>query len=135
MEQTRRTTRKLKKKYLIGGGIIILVVAYLIIVNLGSSVSYYLTVSELMNKGDDIYDTRVRVIGEIVGDSVQWDAENVELRFEITEGGETLTVVYNGARPTGFEPGINILAEGKLQADKIFMANQLIMRCPSKYES
>ena len=125
----------MKKRYLIGGIIIILAVAYLIFVNLGSSVSYYLTVSELMDKRGDLNDTSVRVIGEIVPGSVQWDADNVELKFDITEGGQTLSVLYNGAKPTGFEPGSNILVEGKLQPDNIFKAKQLIMRCPSKYES
>lgn len=125
----------MKKRYLIGGIIIILAVAYLIFVNLGSSVSYYLTVSELMERKVELDNTGVRVIGEIVGDSVQWDAENVELKFDITEGGETLSILYNGAKPTGFEPGSNILVEGKLQPDNVFLAKQLIMRCPSKYES
>ena len=124
----------MKKRYLIGGGIVILAVAYLITLALGSSVSYYLTVSELMNKSDELYNTKVRVIGNIVDGSVQWNAKDVELKFAVSEGGETLSVIYNGATPTGFEPGSDILVEGKLQPDKVFLANQLIMRCPSKYE-
>jgi cytochrome c-type biogenesis protein CcmE len=132
--QIKRNVKKLKKRYLIGGGIIVLAIAYLITLTLGNSVSYYLTVSELMSKSNDLHDTRVRVIGNIVDNSVEWNAEDVELRFAISEGGETLPVVYNGARPAGFEPGSDILVEGKLQSDKVFLANQLIMRCPSKYE-
>jgi cytochrome c-type biogenesis protein CcmE len=125
---------KLKKRYLFGGGIVILAIAYLITLSLGSSVSYYLTVSELMNGNDEMYNNRVRVIGNIVDDSVEWNAEKVELKFAISEGGETLPVVYNGARPAGFEPGSDILVEGELQPDKQFLADQLILRCPSKYE-
>jgi cytochrome c-type biogenesis protein CcmE len=124
----------LKKRYLFGGGIIILAAAYLITLTLGNSVNYYLTVSELMSRNDELYNSKVRVIGNIVDDSVEWNAEEVELKFAISEGGETLPVVYNGARPAGFEPGSDILVEGKLQPDKIFLANQLILRCPSKYE-
>ena len=125
---------KFKKRYLIGGGIIVLAVAYLISLSLGSSVSYYLTVSEFMDKSDELYGTRVRVIGNIVDGSVQWNADDVELKFAVTEGGETLPVLYNGARPSGFEPGSDILVEGKLQPDEVFLADQLILRCPSKYE-
>lgn len=124
----------MKKRYLFGGGIIILAAAYLITLTLGNSVNYYLTVSELMSRNDELYNSKVRVIGNIVDDSVEWNAEEVELKFAISEGGETLPVVYNGARPAGFEPGSDILVEGKLQPDKIFLANQLILRCPSKYE-
>ena len=124
----------MKKRYLIGGGIIILAVAYLITLTLSSSVSYYLTVSELMNKSNELHNTKVRVIGKIVDDSIQWNAEDLELKFAIAEGGETLPVVYNGAKPAGFEPSSDILVEGKFRPDKVFLANQLIMRCPSKYE-
>lgn len=125
---------RFKKRYLIGGGIIVLAVAYLITLSLGNSVSYYLTVSEFMDKSDELYGTRVRVIGNIVDGSVQWNAGDVELKFAVTEGGETLPVLYNGARPSGFEPGSDILVEGKLQPDNVFLADQLILRCPSKYE-
>ena len=124
----------MKKRYLIGGGIIILAVAYLIIISLNSSVSYYLTVSELMDKSSELENANVRVIGKIVDDSIQWNAEDIELEFEISEGGKTLTVVYNGAKPAGFEPSSDILVEGKYRSDQAFSANQLIMRCPSKYE-
>jgi cytochrome c-type biogenesis protein CcmE len=125
---------RFKKRYLIGGGIIVLAVAYLITLSLGNSVSYYLTVSEFADKSDELYDTRVRVIGNIVDGSVQWNADDVELEFTVTEGGATLPVLYNGARPSGFEPGSDILVEGKLQPDEVFLADQLILRCPSKYE-
>lgn len=124
----------MKKRYLIGGGIIILAVAYLIMISLNSSVSYYLTVSELMDKSSELKNTKVRVIGKIVDDSIQWNAEDLELEFEISEGGQTLPVVYNGAKPAGFEPSSDILVEGKYRPDQAFSANQLIMRCPSKYE-
>ena len=124
----------MKKRYLIGGGIIILAVAYLIVLSLGSSVSYYLTVSELMDKSNELQNTKVRVIGKIVNGSIQWNAEDLELEFKISEGGETLPVVYNGAKPAGLEPSLHILVEGKYQPDRVFLANQLIMRCPSKYE-
>ena len=125
----------MKKRYIIGGGIIVLAAIYLITLSLGNSVSYYLTVSELMDRSNELYDTRVRVIGNIVEGSVQWNAEEVELEFMIAEGGETLSVIYNGARPAGFEPGSDILVEGKLQSGQTFFADQLILRCPSKYES
>jgi cytochrome c-type biogenesis protein CcmE len=123
-----------RKRYLIGGGLLAVAVGSLIYMSLGSSVSYYLTVSELLDKGSEIYDTNVRVIGKIVDNSIEWDAEDLELRFEVTEGGETLPVVYQGAKPAGFKAGANILVEGKYRPDRTFQASALLMRCPSKYE-
>ena len=124
----------MKKRYLIGGGILLVVVAYLIYLSFGSSVSYYVTVSELSDKGTELYDTNVRVAGKIADSPVNWDVEDLELRFDITEGGEVITVIYQGAKPSGFKAGSNILVEGEINSDGIFHATQLIMKCPSKYE-
>jgi cytochrome c-type biogenesis protein CcmE len=124
-----------KKRYLIGGVILVLVVAYLIYLSFGSSVSYYVTVSEFFAKGTEFYDTNIRVAGKIADSPIDWDAEDLELRFTITEGGKNMSVLYHGAEPSGLKAGSNILVEGKYSSDGVFRARQLILKCPSKYES
>jgi len=123
-----------KKRYLIGGGILVAVVVYLLYLSFGSSVSYYVTVSEFFAKGTELHDTNIRVAGKIADSPVDWDAKELELRFIITEGGDTMAVVYQGAKPSAFKAGSNILVEGKYHSDGIFQASQLLLKCPSKYE-
>ncbi|MFC1933738.1 cytochrome c maturation protein CcmE [Chloroflexota bacterium] len=125
----------MKKRYLIGGLILIIVVGYLFYLSFGSSVSYYVTVSEFFDRVAELDDTNVRVAGMIADSPIDWNAEDLELRFSVTEGGETMTVIYQGAKPSGFKAGSNILVEGEYHSDGIFRASQLIMKCPSKYES
>jgi len=125
----------LKKRYLLGGGILLAVLAYLLYLSIGSAASYYVTVSEFFARGDELYDTSIRVAGKIAESPVEWNAEDLELSFSITEGGEQMAVIYHGAQPSGFQAGASILVEGKYQADGILRASQLIMQCPSKYES
>ncbi|MFC1928578.1 cytochrome c maturation protein CcmE [Chloroflexota bacterium] len=125
----------MKKRYLIGGLILIIVVGYLFYLSFGSSVSYYVTVSEFFDRVVELNDTNVRVAGMIADSPIDWNAEDLELRFSVTEGGETMTVIYQGAKPSGFKAGSNILVEGEYHSDGIFRASQLIMKCPSKYES
>jgi cytochrome c-type biogenesis protein CcmE len=124
----------MKKRYLIGGVILVLVVGYLLYLSFGSSVSYYLTVGEFLESGSEFYDTTVRVAGKIADSPADWNAADLELRFEITEGGRNLPVIYQGARPSGFKAGADILVEGKGHPDGIFRASQIILKCPSKYE-
>lgn len=124
----------MKRRYLIGGVILVLVVGYLFYLSFGSSVSYYVTVSEFFANVTGLYDTNIRIAGKIADNSIDWNAEDLKLRFAITEGGDTLMVVYDGAKPSGFQAGSNILVEGKYSSDGIFRASQLIMKCPSKYE-
>ncbi len=125
----------MKKKYLIGGAVVLAAVIYLLYLSFGSSVSYYVTVSEFYDRIGELEDTNVRVAGVITDNSIDWDAEEVELKFTIIEGGENMPVVYNGAQPAGFKAGSNLLVEGKYGADGVFEATQLILKCPSKYES
>jgi len=65
-------------------------VSLLVYESLGGAVSYYLTVSELLDKGSELYGERIRVAGKVVDNSIEWDADTLELRFVITEGGDEL---------------------------------------------
>jgi len=124
----------IRKRYLVGAIILVLAVGYLLYLSFGSSVSYYVTVSEFFSRGTELYDTRIRVAGEVADSPIEWDSGKLELKLAITEGGDTMTVIYSGARPSGLEAGVSILVEGKYDTDGTFRATQLIMKCPSKYE-
>ena len=122
------------KKYIIGGSILLVAVAYLLYLSFGSSVSYYVTVSEFFDRDTELYDTSIRVAGKIADNPIDWNAEDLQLRFTITEGGDNMEVIYNGAKPSAFKAGSNILVEGEYHSDGILHATQLILKCPSKYE-
>jgi cytochrome c-type biogenesis protein CcmE len=124
----------MRKKYIIGGVILLVVVGYLLYLSFGSSVSYYVTVSEFFARGTELYDTNVRVAGKIAESNIRWQAEELSLEFEITEGGDIMPVIYQGAKPSGFKAGSDVLVEGEYNSDGIFRASQIILKCPSKYE-
>jgi cytochrome c-type biogenesis protein CcmE len=126
--------RGIKKRYLIGGIILVAVVGYLLYMSLGSSVMYYVTVGELLNGGYGAYDTDIRVTGRIASGSIEWNAEELELEFDVIEGNATLPVIYNGAIPDGFTSGADVLVEGRYHPDEVFRASAILMKCPSKYE-
>ena len=128
-------SRKMKKKYVIGGAVVLVAVVYLLYLSFGSSVSYYVTVSEFYDRSDELTDTSIRVAGKIADMPVTWDAEELELEFTITEGGKNMPVIYKGTQPAGFKPDSSLLVEGKYGTDGVFHATQLILKCPSKYES
>ena len=124
----------MRKWVVIGVIIICIALGFLIYTSFGGSVTYYVTVSELIEKGSDSYDTNIRVIGKVADGSVDWNSEELELRFGVEEGNVTLPVLYNGTRPNGFGEGADVLVEGKYHSDKTFRASNILMQCPSKYE-
>ena len=125
----------MRKKYIIGGAIVLVAVIYLLYLSFGSSVSYYVTVSEFFDRTDELLETNIRVAGKVADTPIEWNTEDLELVFTLTEGGKNMPVVYDGAKPSGFKSGSTVLVEGRYNADGVFQANQIIIKCPSKYES
>lgn len=125
------------KKFIIGCLIICIALGYLGYLGytlLGSSLDYYATVSKLKEQGESIYDQKVQVNGEIVPDSIVFDTENIILKFTITDGDETLKVVYEGLKPDGLENLTDVVLKGKLNDTGVFYASSIVTKCPSKYE-
>lgn len=49
--------------------------------------------------------------------------------------GKMVKVVYNQAKPSNFEQAVSIVAIGHYdQAQQVFMADELLVKCPSKYQ-
>ena len=86
-----------KKKFLIGGVIILLAITYLGYMGFQSSATYYYTVGELIERGGSLQGDNVRITGQVAPGSVEQELSSFTLRFTITDGKNTLPVVYNGA--------------------------------------
>jgi cytochrome c-type biogenesis protein CcmE len=119
-------------KFLIGGLIAVLVVGYLVFSAAQGSAAYYLTITELHQQGPSV--RNVRVAGNVVGESIVWEARDQRLEFDITDASGQLSVTYNGARPDMFRDQAEVVVEGKLGSEGVFEARTMMLKCPSKYE-
>jgi cytochrome c-type biogenesis protein CcmE len=122
-----------KKRFLIGGITVFLAIGYLVFMGFQDSVTYYYTVSELMEQGSSIYDENVRVKGQVAPGSVEQEATGRILRFTIIDGEESLSVTYQGAVPDTFKVGAEVIVEGQFNSNGIFQAHTLMPKCPSRY--
>jgi cytochrome c-type biogenesis protein CcmE len=106
-------------------------VGYLVYSAAGGSSEYYLTVSELRSQpstGD------VRVAG-VVQNDVQRSQGGLEVLFTEKDGTASVPVQYHGTLPDIFQPGITVVAEGRLGADGIFHARNVLAKCPSRFST
>lgn len=126
------TTLKARSKFIIGGAIIVLTVGYLIVSSIGGSTAYYLTVGEVKAKGPS--EQTVRVAGTVVAETIEWNAQELMLRFNITDASGSLAVIYHGPRPDMLRDGAEAIVEGKYTEGDSFEASNLLLKCPSKYE-
>jgi cytochrome c-type biogenesis protein CcmE len=97
--------------------------------------TYYKTVAELSQMGDQAHGKRVRVGGDVAKGSIQHMAG--EVRFVLTQESLTLKVAYTGIDPLPdtFRDGAQALADGKLEKDGVFRASKIQAKCASKYEA
>jgi cytochrome c-type biogenesis protein CcmE len=115
---------------------VLLVMASLVVVGMSKASTYYYTVDELHQQKEKAYGKSLKVSGKIVGDSVQWDQQDIRLAFDLAgDDGEPLSVVYNGVKPDTLNDGWEAIVEGKLDEQGVFQAKTLMVKCPSKYEA
>ena len=89
MTETKQRGKPANKqtKFIVGGLIVVLVIGYLIFTSIQGSTAPYLTVTELQSKGPSVYERNVRVTGLIQGESIDWNAQDLILKFEIADEG------------------------------------------------
>ena len=122
-------------KFIIGGGVVIALIVILIVQATVSTGAYYLTVTEVNERIPSIYGERVRVSGIVVDGSEDWNAQEVTLRFSISdEEGAQLPIDFYGPRPDNFQRAASAIIEGELLSDGNFQADTLLLKCPSRYE-
>jgi cytochrome c-type biogenesis protein CcmE len=122
------------RRLLIVGLVVFLALAYLGYRGFSGSASYYYMVSEVVEKGDSVYGKNVRVNGDVVPGSVDWKPERLALSFVIADVGGSLPVTYKGIVPDAFKAGNEVVVAGKLNADGVLRATEILTKCPSKYE-
>ncbi|MGD8463300.1 MAG: cytochrome c maturation protein CcmE [Anaerolineae bacterium] len=121
-------------KFLIGGLVVVIVIGGLIAVSFSGSTSDYLTVDEVKALGPE--QTRdSRVAGAIVPDTVDWNTRELHLQFQIEDDTGQLDISYHGPQPDMLVDAVEAVVIGKYDpAGEVFEADELLMKCPSKYE-
>ena len=124
---------KRKNRTIFGVTIIVALLGFLAVSSFSNSISYYMTISELKDKGELGYGETVNINGSVILESINWEPENQLLEFTLTDGGETLDVVYEGSLPNNFREATSVVVSGQYSEDRIFRSNKMLVKCPSKY--
>jgi cytochrome c-type biogenesis protein CcmE len=114
----------------IGGG-----VGYFMYQAMQSSWSYYYSVDDFFADSEGVMNQSLRLAGKVKEDSIVRDVEKLNLNFVLAGSASELPVMYKGAVPDNFEPGREVVVEGRLAANGTFQADTLMTRCESKYSS
>ena len=125
--------KKRRKTILVVAGILV-VFGYLIYTGLRDTMTYYLTVTEVLAQTQNAQDKPIRVGGIVSPSSVNWDPKDLRLRFKIEDDSSSLSVYYKGVVPDSFKPGTEVIVEGTYIKGGKFAATTIMPKCASKYE-
>jgi cytochrome c-type biogenesis protein CcmE len=158
-EITTKSHKPGRGKFFIGGALIVVAIVYLIYSSTKASAQYFLTIAELQAKGGEMVGKDARISGVVLGDTIQNDTANATLTFTIANipgdnkvieqmGGlakvlhdatldtnlPRIQIVYHDVMPDLLRNEAQAIITGKLGADGIFYADELLLKCPTKYE-
>jgi cytochrome c-type biogenesis protein CcmE len=148
-----------KTRLIAAGLLVVAAVIALIISSTGSTAHYFLTIAELEAMGEDAQGRRVTISGAVLGDSIVYDPAIPRVTFTVVQvpgdpeevekaGGLTavldaavndplaprLGIVYDDLKPDLLQNKAQPIIRGQLEDDGRFHADEVLLKCPSRYE-
>ncbi len=95
---------------------------------------YYYTVGEITEIGPSPEGRIVRVSGKLEPDSFHRATGSTLAEFRLTDGSDSLAAAHEGVLPDlFFNEHSEIILEGSYDPNGMFMSENVIVKCPSKY--
>ncbi len=148
-----------RTKFLLGGLFILAAVVYLIFSSTKASAEYFMTIDELKAQGSGVAGKSLRLSGAVIGDTIAYDPQTLTLTFEVAnvpgdnsvieaQGGlaevlhqavidpsrSRVKVIYKGVKPDLLRNEAQAIMTGRIEADGVFHADELLLKCPTRYQ-
>lgn len=146
-------------KFVIGGALILAAVVYLIASSTQANAEYFMTINEVQAQGQSAVGKSLRLSGAVIGQTIQYDPQTLTLSFQVAnvpgdnatidaQGGlaavlhaavtnpnsARMKVVYVGPKPDLLKDEAQAIMTGEYGADGVFHADELLLKCPTKYQ-
>ena len=128
----------MKKSHIIG--IVVIAIAVFVIISTAGDASTYVTFDEAKSLFESGNNKKVHVVGQLKTDGsgeivgVQPSEDKLSVTFLMVDNNqETNKVFYNKPMPPDLKQSEQVVVIGQYKND-IFYANQILLKCPSKYE-
>ncbi len=99
---------------------------------LKDNVSLYFTPTQVYNKEAPI-DRSFRIGGLVEKGSMKREGDGLTVHFVITDLKKSLPVVYKGILPDLFKEGKGVVAQGKMEADGVMHASEVLAKHDENY--
>ena len=117
--------------FLVVGLTVLGVAAVLVFRALDSNLSYFYSASEVV-QNQAPKDHVFRLGGMVVDGSLK-RAEGLTVNFTVTDNASNVNVQYTGILPDLFAEGQGVIAQGKLNGDGVFIADEVLAKHDETY--
>ncbi len=93
---------------------------------------YFFSTTEV-TEGKAPEQAKFRLGGMVVEGSIERPGNGLMVRFVLTDYGKQVTVEYTGLLPDLFREGQGIVANGRLNKDKVFIAEEVLAKHDENY--
>ncbi|MEZ5757825.1 MAG: cytochrome c maturation protein CcmE [Emcibacteraceae bacterium] len=133
MAMSRAANRKQKRLYLVLTSMAVLAFAIgLVLSALQDNISLFLDPTELTER--NLPDgEHIRLGGLVAIDSFEKADDGLTYHFDITDGSETVSVVYKGSLPDLFREGQGVVVEGEVHKNGPFVATEVLAKHDENY--
>lgn len=124
--------RQKRLMFIVAGVAALGAAAGLVLYALKDNVSLYFTPTQVFNKQAPM-ERRFRVGGVVVERSIKREADGLTVHFDVTDTANSMPVVFTGILPDLFKEGEMTVVAGKLGADGVLHADEVLAKHNEKY--
>ena len=103
--------------------------------NIGENLVYYWNPTQLSEAGDKSIGATIRLGGVVKKDTVNWQPDDSELAFTVSDGTTEVPVHCTGAPPQMFREGIGVVVEGTMTKAGVFESSRLMVKHSNEYKA
>ena len=107
------------------------IVVFVVLKSLEENVVYFFSPTEIYNKENISLNKKIRIGGLVKEGSINRQEDTIN--FIITDLKNEIVVTYNGLVPNLFSEGKGVVAEGKLNDKKYFIAYKILAKHDENY--
>ena len=108
------------------------IAAYLVASAFRNNLVFFFSPTQVAAKEAPI-DRTFRIGGLVQEGTLQREQDGLTVRFTVTDTAQSIPVVYKGILPDLFKEGRGCVAQGKLNADGVFQAEQVLAKHDENY--
>jgi cytochrome c-type biogenesis protein CcmE len=126
-------TRRQQRLLLLATALAALVLAaWLVLTAFRKNLVFFYTPTQVL-AGEAPHNRSFRLGGMVEAASLKRDADGVGVSFVVTDTGRSLPVHYRGILPDLFKEGKGVVAQGRLDADHRFVADEVLAKHDENY--